>query len=101
MAAPRPLLLRPRHATVDVLPRLEDHLLWSGKCTQGYVLAGLSALLSATAAVYTEWALKRNADSLYWQNMQLYSYGFLCNAVGLTLTDVASKGKPAGPHACI
>lgn len=68
---------------------------------QGYLLAGLSALLSATAAVYTEWALKRNADSLYWQNMQLYSYGFLCNAAGLTLTDVASNGAPTAYEASV
>ena len=45
-------------------------------------------MLSALAAVYTEWALKRNSDSLYWQNMQLYSWGFLCNAVGLTINDL-------------
>ena len=59
---------------------------------KGYSLAGLSALLSALAAVYTEWALKRNADSLYWQNMQLYSYGFLCNAAGLTLNHLRGGG---------
>ena len=55
---------------------------------QGYALAGLSALLSALAAVYTEWALKRNADSLYWQNMQLYSWGCFCNAAALTVNDL-------------
>lgn len=27
----------------------------------------LSALLSAVAAVYTEWVLKKNNDTLYWQ----------------------------------
>ena len=60
---------------------------------QGYALAGISALLSALAAVYTEWALKRNADSLYWQNMQLYSWGFLCNAVALTINDLRQGAR--------
>ena len=63
---------------------------------QGYALAGISALLSALAAVYTEWALKRNADSLYWQNMQLYSWGFACNAAGLTINDLR-QGEKWGP----
>ena len=62
---------------------------------QGYALAGISALLSALAAVYTEWALKRNADSLYWQNMQLYSWGFACNAAGLTINDLRQGAHTA------
>ncbi len=34
---------------------------------QGYLFGLLSAMLSALAAVYTEWVMKRNNDSLYWQ----------------------------------
>lgn len=34
---------------------------------QGYLFGLLSAFLSAFAAVYTEWIMKRNNDSLYWQ----------------------------------
>lgn len=36
---------------------------------QGYLFGLLSAFLSALAAVYTEWVMKRNNDSLYWQVM--------------------------------
>ena len=36
-------------------------------CLQGYLFGLLSALLSAVAAVYTEWVMKSNNDSLYWQ----------------------------------
>ena len=57
---------------------------------QGYALGTLSAFLSALAAVYTEWVMKRTSDSLYWQNMQLYSFGVLFNALGLTIGDVRS-----------
>jgi len=53
----------------------------------------LSAVLSALAAVYTEWVMKRTSDSLYWQNMQLYSFGVAFNALGLTLAD-ARSGAP-------
>ena len=45
-------------------------------------------MLSALAAVYTEWAMKHNNDSLYWQNMQLYSFGVAFNALGLTINDI-------------
>ncbi|KDD75163.1 nucleotide-sugar transporter [Helicosporidium sp. ATCC 50920] len=45
----------------------------------GYLLGALSALLSGVAAVYTEWVMKSNQDSLYWQNMQLYGFGVLFN----------------------
>lgn len=57
---------------------------------QGYALGTLSAFLSALAAVYTEWVMKRTSDSLYWQNMQLYSFGVVFNALGLTIGDVRS-----------
>jgi UDP-sugar transporter A1/2/3 len=40
---------------------------------QGYLLGILSACLSALAGVYTEYLMKKNQDSLYWQNMQLYA----------------------------
>ncbi|KAL2902699.1 CMP-sialic acid transporter 1 [Bienertia sinuspersici] len=40
---------------------------------QGYMLGILSACLSALAGVYTEFLLKKNNDSLYWQNVQLYA----------------------------
>lgn len=52
---------------------------------QGYLFGLLSALLSAIAAVYTEWILKKNNDTLYWQNMQLYGFGILFNGIGLLL----------------
>ena len=48
----------------------------------------LSAFLSALAAVYTEWVMKRNNDSLYWQNMQLYTFGVAFNALGLIVGDL-------------
>jgi solute carrier family 35 (UDP-sugar transporter), member A1/2/3 len=56
-------------------------------CPQGYLWGILSALLSALAAVYTEWVMKRNNDSLYWQNIQLYAFGVLFNGLGLTVSD--------------
>ena len=52
----------------------------------------LSAFLSALAAVYTEWVMKRNDDSLYWQNMQLYSFGIVFNGMGLVFGNF-SKGR--------
>ncbi|KAB1212568.1 hypothetical protein CJ030_MR5G023512 [Morella rubra] len=39
---------------------------------QGYMLGILSACLLALAGVYTEFLMKKNNDSLYWQNVQLY-----------------------------
>ena len=48
----------------------------------------VSAFLSAMAAVYTEWVMKRNNDSLYWQNIQLYTFGVAFNALGLVLGDL-------------
>ena len=32
--------------------------------------------------------MKRNSDSLYWQNMQLYSFGIILNGMGLIVGDV-------------
>ncbi|KAI8553917.1 hypothetical protein RHMOL_Rhmol05G0053700 [Rhododendron molle] len=40
---------------------------------QGYMLGILSACLSALAGVYTKFLMKKNNDSLYWQNVQLYT----------------------------
>ena len=40
---------------------------------KGYMLGVLSACLSALAGVYTEFLMKKNNDSLYWQNVQLYT----------------------------
>lgn len=59
--------------------------------TQGYVLGLVSACLSAMAGVYTEFLMKKNDDSLYWQNCQLYSFGVLFNAIALSVDD-ANKG---------
>ncbi len=54
----------------------------------------VSAFMSAVAAVYTEWVMKRNNDSLYWQNMQLYSFGVAFNAFGLILGDIRGGEYP-------
>ncbi|KAK2079741.1 hypothetical protein QBZ16_002136 [Prototheca wickerhamii] len=51
----------------------------------GYLFGALSATLSAVAAVYTEWVMKHNTDSLYWQNMQLYFFGVIFNGAALLL----------------
>ena len=32
--------------------------------------------------------MKRNSDSLYWQNMQLYSFGIILNGMGLIVGDI-------------
>lgn len=48
----------------------------------------LSAFLSALAAVYTEWVMKRNDDSLHWQNIQLYTFGILFNGMGLAFNSL-------------
>ena len=56
--------------------------------------------MSALAAVYTEWVMKRNNDSLYWQNMQLYTFGVAFNAFGLILGDLrgGDSSRPARLH---
>ena len=41
--------------------------------------------------------MKRNNDSLYWQNIQLYSFGVAVNAIGLFISD--AKGGAGTPHA--
>ncbi|XP_052209521.1 CMP-sialic acid transporter 1 isoform X1 [Diospyros lotus] len=54
---------------------------------QGYMLGILSACLSALAGVYTEFLMKKNNDSLYWQNVQLYTCGAIFNMARLVIDD--------------
>ncbi|XP_072985768.1 CMP-sialic acid transporter 1 isoform X2 [Typha latifolia] len=54
---------------------------------QGYLLGLLSACLSALAGVYTEYLMKKNNDSLYWQNLQLYTCGSIFNMAWLIFGD--------------
>ena len=84
---------RPQAAAHQLMRVLEhqDHC----SCMQGYMFGVLSAFLSALAAVYTEWVMKRNNDSLYWQNMQLYTFGVAFNAFGLIVGDLrAGESMP-------
>ncbi|CAL1386463.1 unnamed protein product [Linum trigynum] len=62
----------------------------------GYMLGALSACLSALAGVYTEFLMKKNNDSLYWQNVQLYTFGVLFNMAKLIVDDFQS-GFEKGP----
>ncbi|CAA2951686.1 CMP-sialic acid transporter 1 [Olea europaea subsp. europaea] len=57
---------------------------------QGYMLGMLSACLSALAGVYTEFLMKKNNDSLYWQNVQLYTFGAIFNLAKLVFDDFRS-----------
>ncbi|XP_010266434.1 PREDICTED: CMP-sialic acid transporter 1-like isoform X1 [Nelumbo nucifera] len=63
---------------------------------QGYMLGVLSACLSALAGVYTEFLMKKNNDSLYWQNVQLYTFGAIFNMARLLLDDFRG-GFEKGP----
>ncbi|XP_047952326.1 CMP-sialic acid transporter 1-like isoform X2 [Salvia hispanica] len=63
---------------------------------QGYMLGVLSACLSALAGVYTEFLMKKNNDSLYWQNIQLYTFGAIFNMAKLATDDFRS-GFENGP----
>ncbi|OMO64337.1 Nucleotide-sugar transporter [Corchorus capsularis] len=63
---------------------------------QGYMLGILSACLSALAGVYTEFLMKKNNDSLYWQNVQLYTFGAIFNMARLLLDDFRG-GFEKGP----
>lgn len=63
---------------------------------QGYMLGILSACLSALAGVYTEFLMKKNNDSLYWQNVQLYTFGAIFNMARL-LVDDFRRGFENGP----
>ncbi|TYI00054.1 hypothetical protein ES332_A11G107500v1 [Gossypium tomentosum] len=63
---------------------------------QGYMLGILSACLSALAGVYTEFLMKQNNDSLYWQNVQLYTFGAIFNMARLVVDDFRA-GFEKGP----
>lgn len=63
---------------------------------QGYMFGILSACLSALAGVYTEYLMKKNNDSLYWQNVQLYTFGAIFNLGRIVLDDFRS-GFEKGP----
>ncbi|KAK4738878.1 hypothetical protein R3W88_002575 [Solanum pinnatisectum] len=63
---------------------------------QGYLFGALSACLSALAGVYTEFLMKKNNDSLYWQNVQLYTFGSIFN-MGRLLMDDFRSGFEEGP----
>lgn len=63
---------------------------------QGYMLGILSACLSALAGVYTEFLMKKNNDSLYWQNVQLYTFGSIFNMAHLIFDDF-NGGFEKGP----
>lgn len=63
---------------------------------QGYLFGVLSACLSASAGVYTEYLMKKNNDSLYWQNIQLYTFGAIFNMAKLLLDDFRG-GFEKGP----
>ncbi|XP_057439632.1 CMP-sialic acid transporter 1 [Lotus japonicus] len=54
---------------------------------QGYMLGVLSACLSALAGIYTEFLMKKNSDTLYWQNIQLYTFGTIFNLARLVVDD--------------
>ena len=60
---------------------------------QGYVFGCVSATLSGVAAVYTEWVMKKNNDSLYWQNMLLYGFGVCFNGANLLLSGGGSSSS--------
>ncbi|KAM2227803.1 hypothetical protein ACFXTI_014576 [Malus domestica] len=60
---------------------------------QGYMLGILSACMSALAGVYTEFLMKKNNDSLYWQNVQLYTFGVIFNVARLGFDDFRGEFK--------
>ncbi|KAK1376157.1 CMP-sialic acid transporter 1 [Heracleum sosnowskyi] len=62
----------------------------------GYMLGVLSACLSALAGIYTEFLLKKNNDTLYWQNVQLYTFGAIFNMARLIMDDFRG-GFEEGP----
>ncbi|KAI3501436.1 hypothetical protein L1887_29304 [Cichorium endivia] len=54
---------------------------------QWYMLGVLSACLSALVGVYTEFLIKKNNDNLYFQNVQLYTFGAIFNMARLFVDD--------------
>jgi len=83
------LLLLMAGATVSQISGCEGAVLAAP--VKGYMLGILSAFLSATAGVYTEFLMKKNNDALYWQNVQLYGFGTLFNAFRLTFDDISAS----------
>jgi len=88
------LLLLMAGATVSQISGCEGSVLAAP--AMGYFLGILSAFLSATAGVYTEFLMKKNNDSLYFQNMQLYGFGTLFNAIRLFYDDATGGGYENG-----
>ena len=60
----------------------------------GYLLGIGDAVLSALGGVYVEFVFKKNvADSIHWQNMQMYAFGTLFNSARLTYLDITKWGS--------
>ena len=54
----------------------------------GFLLSLVSSMLSALGGIYSEKLLKgRPSASIHWQNIQLYTWGILFNAVGVFMRD--------------
>lgn len=61
----------------------------------GVLLVLIGVMLSSCASVFTEWTFKRKSScSFLWQNMQMYVFGTIFNAIGVTLID----GKEISRH---
>ena len=57
----------------------------------GLCMAIITCLLSAFGGIYSEKLLKDKVkQSIHWQNIQLYTWGILCNGVGTVLKDSSS-----------
>lgn len=62
-----------------------------GSALGGLLLSVLSAFLSSLGGIYSEKLLKdRPSASIHWQNMQLYAWGVLFNALGFAIKDGGS-----------
>lgn len=68
----------------------------------GAMLSVLSCVLSAFGGIYSEKLLKQKpAESIHWQNMQLYGWGIVFNVLGVLVhsgTGVLSTGLTHGFH---
>jgi len=62
---------------------------------RGCFWAVMSALLSATAGVYSEVVMKNTDDCIHWQNAQLYTYGLIFNSVILLCSSSFSRAPTA------
>lgn len=61
----------------------------------GLVLVLVGVTISSCASVFTEWAFKRRSDCPFmWQNVLLYVYGILFNALALLVEreEIATRG---------